>query len=83
MQRNLKTASYSEQIQILTLKSDKWSRKYCSEYFKAFENPVWTASEMKKVGWLLVKPAPKKGKTITNETLHFVTSIYGDKNFSK
>ena len=33
----LKTASYSEQIQILNLVTDKLSRKYCSEYFNVFE----------------------------------------------
>ena len=37
MQEKLKTASYSEQIQIFTLILDKWSQKYCSEYFDAFE----------------------------------------------
>ena len=31
MQEKLKTASYSAQIQILTLVADKWSRMYCSE----------------------------------------------------
>ena len=33
----LKTASYLEPIQILTLLPDKWSRMYCSEYFNIFE----------------------------------------------
>ena len=33
MQEKLKIVSYSEQIQILTLVPDKWSRMYCSEYF--------------------------------------------------
>ena len=37
MQEILKTASYSEGTQILTLVADKWSRMYCSEYFKVFE----------------------------------------------
>ena len=37
MQEKLKTPSYSEQIQILTLVHDKWSRIYCSEYFNVFE----------------------------------------------
>ena len=37
MQEKFKTASYSEQIQILTLVPDKWSRMYCSEYFNVFE----------------------------------------------
>ena len=39
---------------------------------------MWAADEIKKVGKTLAKPAPKKGKTITNETLHLVTSVYED-----
>ena len=41
----LKTGSYSEQIQILILLPDKWSRNYCSEY--AFEYLVWTHMKSK------------------------------------
>ena len=37
MQEKLKTASYSEQIRIFTLVSDKCSRMYCSEYFIVFK----------------------------------------------
>ena len=37
MQKKLKTASYLEQTQILTLVPDKWSQMYCSEYFNVFE----------------------------------------------
>ena len=37
MQEKLKTASYSEQIQVFTLVLDKWSQMYCSEYFNVFE----------------------------------------------
>ena len=37
MQEKLKTASYSEPIQILSLVPDKWSRIYCSEYFNILE----------------------------------------------
>ena len=37
MQQKLKTASYSGQIQILTLVPEKWSRMYCSEHFNVFE----------------------------------------------
>ena len=62
MQEKLKLASYSEQIQILTLVPDKWSRMYCSEYFNVFEYFVWTSHEIKKVGGILAKPAPKKEK---------------------
>ena len=37
MQEKLKTALYSEQIQILTLVPDTWFQKHCSEYFNDFE----------------------------------------------
>ena len=36
MQEKLKTTSYSQQIQILTLVPDKWSQINCSEYFNVF-----------------------------------------------
>ena len=81
MQEKSKTASYSEPIQILTLVPDKWSQMYCSEYFNVFEYLVWTSHEIKKLGGILAKPAPKKGKTITTETLHLVKIVYEDDNF--
>ena len=37
MQEKLKTVSYSEPIQILTLVPDKWFPMYYSEYFNIFE----------------------------------------------
>ena len=40
MQEKLKTTSYSEQTQILTLIPDKWFQMYCSEYFNVFEQLV-------------------------------------------
>ena len=48
MQENLKTASYSEQTQILALVPNKWSRMYCSEYFNAFEYLNWASHQIKK-----------------------------------
>ena len=77
-EEKLNALSYSEIIEVLTLVPDKWFQKYCSEYFHAFEYLVWAADEIKKVGKILAKPAPEKGKTITNETLHLVTSVYED-----
>ena len=62
MQQKLKTASYSEQIQILALVANKWSRVYCSEYFKLFQCLVWTSDEIKSVAEILAKSAPKKRK---------------------
>ena len=83
MQEKLKTASYSEQIQILNLVHDKWSQKCCSAYYNVFEDLTWTTHEIKKIDGVLAKPAPKEGKFITNETLHLVTSIYEDDSFSR
>ena len=83
MQEKLKTTSYSEQIQILTLVPDKWSRMCCSEYFNILEYLVWTSHEIKKVGEILAKPAPKKGKALSTETLHLVTNVFEDDNFSR
>ena len=60
MQAKLKTASYSERIQILTLVPDKWMD--CSEYFNVFEYLVWASHEIKTVGGILAKPASEKGK---------------------
>ena len=55
---------------------------YCSEHYNVFEYLVRTAHEIKKVGGILGKSAPKKGKTITNEILHLVTSV-NDDSFNK
>ena len=74
MQEKLKTASYSEPIQILTLVPDKWSRMYCSEYFNVFEYLVWTSHEIKRVGGILAKPAPEKRKNY-----HHWNTSYGNK----
>ena len=60
MQEKLKTASYSEQIQILPVVPDKLSRMYCSEYFNVFEYLLSTSLDIKKGGGILSKPTPKK-----------------------
>ena len=46
MKAKLKTATYPEKIQILTLVPDKWSRKYCAEYFNVSEYLIRTAREL-------------------------------------
>ena len=83
IQKKLKTGSCSEQIQILTFVPHKWSRMYCPEYFNIFEYLAWTSHKIKKVGGILAKPATKKGKTITTETLYPVTNVYEDDNCSR
>ena len=55
---------------------------YCSEYFNVFEYIVGTSYEIKNVSGILAKPVPKKGQNITTETLHLVTNVYEDDDFS-
>ena len=58
----LKTGSYSEQIQILILLPDKWSRNYCSEYFNVFEYLVWTHMKSKQKLEYQLNLLPEKEK---------------------
>ena len=58
----METSSYPEKIQILTLSSDKWSLEYVSKQFEVSEYLIWNARELKKVGRILEKPAPKNVK---------------------
>ena len=82
MKDKLKTI-YTEKIQILTLVPCKWSRMHCSEYFNIFEYLAWTLHEIKKKGRILAKPASKKRKTVTTETLHLLINVYEDDNFNR
>ena len=87
MREKLKTASYPEKIQILTLSANKWPQEYTSKQFdmKQFdvsEYLIRTARELDKVGGILGKPAPKKGKTFPQETLGLVQSFYEDYEYS-
>ena len=56
---------------------------YCSEYFNVFEYLIWTSHEIKKVGGILAKLAPKKRKNTETEALHLGTNVYEDDNFSR
>ena len=81
--KKLKTASYSEQIQIPTLLPDKWSRMYCSDILMSlktlFELHMKSKKQMEYQQNLLLE----KGKTITTETLHLAGNVYEDDNFRR
>ena len=63
MQEKLKTPWYSEPVQILALVPDKGSQMYCPEYVNILGYLAWTSYKIKKVGEMLAKPAPEKGKS--------------------
>ena len=64
-QEKLKTASYSEQIQILTLVPDKWSRMYCPEYLMSLNTVFELHIKSKKIGGILAKPAPENKEKLS------------------
>ena len=82
MMEKLKTTSYPEKIQILTLIPDK-SREYASKRFDVCEYLIWTARKLKKFGGILAKPAPKKSKTIPQETFDLIQSFFEDDEYSR
>ena len=82
MKEKSKTPLYPEKIQILTLIPNKWSQEYASKQFDESEYSIRTAHELKKVGGILAKPAPHKGKTLPQETLDLVQSFYEDNEYS-
>ena len=59
MREKLKTASYPEKIQILTLIPDKWSREYASKQFDVSEYLIRTAHELKNFGGIFAKSVPR------------------------
>ena len=83
MREKLKTVSYPEKIQILTLIPNKWLWEYESKQFDVSEYLIRTAPELKKVGEILAKPVPKKGKTLPQETLDLFWSFYEDDEYSR
>ena len=83
MQEKSKTVSCSEPIQILTLVPDKWSRMYCSKYFNILEYLFELHMNLKKYEKYQQNLLLKKGKSIITETLHLVTNVFEDDNFSR
>ena len=83
MQEKSKTASYSEPIQILTLVPHKWYRIYCSEQFNVLEYLFEFHMKSKKQEKYQQNLLLKKGKSIITETLHLVTNVFEDDNFSR
>ena len=83
MKIKLKTVTYPEKIQIVTLAPNSWSRKFCAEYFNVSEYLVRTARELKKEKGILAKPEPKQGKKLSKETVQLIPDFYEDDEYSR
>ena len=82
MKEKLTAATYSEKTQILALASDSWSRRCCAEHFNVSEYLARTASELKMVKGIFVKPVQEQGKVVSQNTIDLVLSMYEDDEFS-
>ena len=83
MKEKLVTTSNAEKLQILTLVSDSWWRKYCSKYFWVSECLVWSARELKQRKGILTQPFKKKGKAMAQEKTDLVHAFYEDGEYRK
>ena len=75
MNDKLKEADYHTKVQILTLTPTSWSRKYAAEYFNVSEYLIRTARNLRQEKGIISKPEPKRGKSLSAETLTFNRSI--------
>ena len=87
MQEKLKTATYSEQIQIRTLVPGlEWTVQNILMTWTLIPwilIPCLNFTWNKKVGGILEKPSLQKRNTTTTETLYLVTNVYEDDNFGR
>ena len=83
MKKKLVTYSNTENLQILNLVPDSWSRKYCTEYFGVSEYLIRSARELKQRKGILAQPSQKKGKAMAQETIDLVHAFYEDDEYSR
>ena len=83
MQEKSKRASYSEPIQILTLVPDKWSQCTVQNILISLNTLFELHMKLKKQVKYQQNLLLKKGKAIITETLHLVTNVFEDDNFSR
>ena len=83
MMVKLVDAKTADQIQVMTLAPDSWSREYCSQFFGVSEYVVRIARELKRKSGILSKPSPKRGKKLSPETIELVLQLYEDDEYSR
>ena len=83
MPEKLKTVSYSEKSKFLLWYLINGLECTVPNILMSLNTLFELHMKSKKVGGILAKPAPKKGKTITTETFHLVTNVHEDDNLSR
>ena len=83
MNDKLKEADYRTKVQILTLTPTSWSRKYAAEYFNVSEYLIRTARNLRQEKGIISKPEPKRGKSLSAETLTLIEAFYNDDQYTR
>ncbi|XP_049777645.1 uncharacterized protein LOC126175133 [Schistocerca cancellata] len=76
MKEKISSVGRSRKIQILTLAPDSWSRNKVMKEFNVSEYMVRQARKLKSEKGILETPGPKKGKTLSENTVRLVTDFY-------
>ena len=63
-------------VQILTLVPESWSQKTVATEFQVTEYMVKQARKLKREKGILAIPDPKKGNTLSKNTVKLVTDFY-------
>ena len=70
------TSTRAEKIQVLTLAPETWSRKKVSNVFEVSERLVRDAKQQEIQNRIFSLPLPRKGKTLSPETIEKVLKYY-------
>lgn len=73
----------SQKIQILTLAPESWSKEKVMKEFNVSEYIVRQARKLKREKGILAIPDPKKGKTLSENTIKLVTDFYQNDESSR
>ena len=83
IKEKLFTASNTEKLQMLTLVSDSWSQKYCTEYFGVSEYLIRSARELKQRKGIIAQLSQNKSKAMAQETTDLVNASCEDDEFNR
>ena len=76
LKEKLMSVGRSQKVQILTLVPESWSQKKVATEFQVTEYMVKQARKLKREKGILAIPDPKKGNTLSKNTVKLVTDFY-------
>ena len=77
------SSTRAEKIQVLTMAPENWSRKKVSEVFGVSEKLARDAKQQGSNSGVCSLPPPRKGKSLSEETVEKVTQFYENNQHSR